>query len=113
MLISLLVAKATSPQQPIIRFNASSNQQRTIQLYEIAVNSQILAKLPQLWHVAKGNLLLFGASATLNQQAKYGVFGPVQLLLDKDAPEEEVELVEMEFQQLSQLGYVKRLWQLV
>lgn len=112
MLISLLVAKATSPQQPIIRFNASSNQQRTIQLYEIAVNSQILAKLPQLWHVAKGNLLLFGASATLNQQAKYGVFGPVQLLLDKNAPAEEIELVEMEFQQLSQLGYVKRLWQL-
>jgi len=113
MLISLMVAKITHPDHPISCLNASSNQQRTIQLYEIAVSSQILAKLPQLWHVAKGNLLLFGASATLNQQAKYGVFGPVQLLLDKDAPEEEIELVEMEFQQLSQLGYVKRLWQLV
>jgi len=113
VLLSLIAAFILQPKHPIKRFNAYSNQQSSIELYEIAINAPLLAKLPQLWNVIKGELLLFGASSTHNQHAQYGVFGPVQLLLDKDAPEEEVELVEMEFQLLSQLGYVKRLWQLI
>lgn len=110
MALGLVVALFQNPLRPIRAINGTSNQQQLITLHELAINQPILAKLPQLWHVINGELQLFGASATASQQhAKYGVFGPVQIWLNKDAPLEEVELVEMEFQQLSQFGYLRKL----
>jgi NDP-sugar pyrophosphorylase family protein len=112
MLISLLVACIQRPKHPIKRICVSNNQQQLISLIEIAINAPVLAKLPQLWLVVKGELLLFGASSLGHQHARYGVFGPVQILLNDTTPQEEIELVEMEFQPLSQLGYLRRLWQI-
>lgn len=112
MIISLLLAYIQHPKHPIKKMSVSNNQQQLISLIEININSPILAKLPQLWLVVKGELLLFGASSLSHQHAHYGVFGPVQILLNDKTPQEEIELIEMEFQPLTQLGYLRRLWQI-
>ncbi|WP_076411076.1 NDP-sugar synthase [Shewanella sp. UCD-KL12] len=76
----------------------------------------IIARLPQLYHVLTGRLDLFGDSPEARYAAgkelrRLGVLGPVQLLLDRSAPEEERMLLELEFDaDLRSTKYLHLLW---
>ncbi|BAJ01476.1 nucleotidyltransferase family protein [Shewanella violacea] len=74
----------------------------TFQAWRWNIPGAIIARLPQLYHVLTGRLDLFGDSpearyATGKELRRLGVLGPVQLLLDRTAPEEERQLLEIEF----------------
>ncbi|MPY24833.1 nucleotidyltransferase family protein [Shewanella sp. YLB-07] len=92
------------------------NLGQTFPAWRWNIPSAITARLPQLYHVLTGRLDLFGDSpearyATGKEQRRLGVLGPVQLLLDHTAPEEERQLLELEFDaDLRATKYLHLLW---
>jgi mannose-1-phosphate guanylyltransferase/phosphomannomutase len=88
--------------RPLIQEMINDNLGRTLMAYSFNVPTRLLSLLPQLFFVVTGQLDLFGAPAqtryaTGRNKQRLGVFGPVQLLLDEDAPEEERMLLMREF----------------
>ncbi len=87
-----------------------TNQGQVIDTKMLNTEQPLIARLPLLKHVIKGELALFGLNpepATKSpsithiqadtRMAPLGLLGPVQLLLDKSAPAEEKWLVDTEF----------------
>lgn len=95
------------PGSAFIADELTDNQGNPLLSWRLNLNNRLLSILPQLRHVVSGRLALFGASASnhhapsqntqTHKPQTRGVFGPVQLLLPNNAPEEERRLVEMSF----------------
>ena len=90
------------PTKLLIQEAINDNLGRKLTTYSFNIPTRILSLLPQLFLVLTGQLDLFGAPAQIRfaaelDEQRRGVFGPVQLLLDDDAPEEERMLLTLEF----------------
>lgn len=108
--LTLILSMASLLRHPGSAFIAdelTDNQGNPLLSWRLNLNNRLLSILPQLRHVVSGRLALFGASASnhhapsqntqTHKPQTRGVFGPVQLLLPNNAPEEERRLVEMSF----------------
>lgn len=104
------------PTKPLISEIIDDNFGRTLVSWSFNASNRILSLLPQLFLVLTGQLDLFGAPAQIRystgrDKQRLGVFGPVQLQLDDDAPEEERTLLTLEFDNnLSSTKYLSLLW---
>ncbi|WP_064791749.1 sugar phosphate nucleotidyltransferase [Shewanella woodyi] len=99
-LIRVLLLKLKA--KPIIQEMINDNLGQSLVVYSFNTPTRIISLLPQLCLVLTGQLDLFGAPAQIRYASgqnkhRLGVFGPVQLLLDEDAPEEERSLLMLEF----------------
>ncbi|NRD74671.1 NDP-sugar synthase [Shewanella sp. VB17] len=94
----------------------NDNLGKELTTYSLNVPSRILSLLPHLFLVLTGQLDLFGAPAQVRFAAEQdkqrrGVFGPIQLLLGNDAPEEERLLLTLEFDNNHhRTKYITLLW---
>lgn len=92
------------------------NLGHTFQTWKWNISPMILALMPQLYYVICGRLDLFGSSPQISYshgQAtdRLGVFGPVQLLLDESAPQEERAMLALEFEANNDsTKYLSLLW---
>jgi len=99
-----------------IKQNCHDNLGDTFQSWKWNISPEILALIPQLYYVIGGRLDLFGASPTVNDSneqttGRLGVLGPVQLLLDESAPQEERALLALEFEANNDsTKYLSLLW---
>ena len=104
------------PIKPFISEMIDDNLGRTLVAWSFNVPNRILSLLPQLFLVLKGQLDLFGAPAQIRyvtgqNKQRLGIFGPVQLQLDNDAPEEERSLLILEFNNNpNSTKYLSLLW---
>lgn len=92
------------------------NLGQTFKAWRWNIPGPISARLPQIYHVLTGRLDLFGDTpearyATGKDDRRLGVLGPVQLLLDKSAPKEERQMLELEFDADNRASkYLHLLW---
>lgn len=102
--------------KPIIQEMINDNFGRSLVAYSFNVPTRLLSLLPQLFLVVTGQLALFGAPAQIRyatgrNKQRLGVFGPVQLLLNENAPEEERMLLMLEFDNThTSTKYLSLLW---
>lgn len=100
-----------------IKQSFKDNLGRTFMAWKWNISPMILALIPQLYYVISGRLDLFGTSPQISNargqaSGRLGVFGPVQLLLDESAPQEERSLISLEFEADSRsTKYLSLLWQ--
>lgn len=78
------------------------NSGRNFQAWRWNIPSKLLSRSPQIFYVLTGKLDLFGDApearySTGKEDRRLGIFGPVQLLLEPSAPEEERHMLELEF----------------
>ncbi|MCL1067125.1 NDP-sugar synthase [Shewanella olleyana] len=103
------------PRKPIVTESVINNEQQPVKAHKFNIKSPSFALLPQVWLVIKGDLNLFGASTKYqNKQdgnSTYGVYGPVQLNFDENTPIEEIQMVEMEFEQSQKPLYLMSMLQ--
>lgn len=115
LLTLFLCACINKPRKPIVTDTVVSNDNQPIKVHKFNIASPSFALLPQLWSAAKGDLNLFGAStqfqSKINSSTPYGVYGPVQLNFDETTPIEEVQMVEIEFEQANKPQYLVNLLQ--
>ncbi|WP_144209702.1 sugar phosphate nucleotidyltransferase [Shewanella donghaensis] len=124
LLITLFVgAFIMKPKKPIVTETVMNNQNESVKAHKFNFKNESVALLPQVWLAVKGDLALFGASSkhqnlhqnlhqnSHNSTATYGVYGPVQLNFDDNTPKEEVQMVEMEFEQSSKPRYLVNMLQ--
>ncbi|WP_299490247.1 NDP-sugar synthase [uncultured Shewanella sp.] len=104
--IFMAFALFCSPNQPIRKNTLIDNEGVELNSWQWNLTSPLFSRLPQLIHVISGKLDLFGYAPQLNLEsyqqttlegARYGLYGPVQLFLSKEAPEEEKFLIEQAF----------------
>lgn len=92
------------------------NSGKKFKAFQLNTSNSLLARLPQVYYVITGRLDLFGQSpeakyATSRNDRRLGVLGPVQLLLDTAAPEEERQMLELEFNaDGSDIKYLNLVW---
>ena len=104
----LLISFLSHPKQPVVKETIFiKGAKRTSHRWNIS--SLFIARLPQLYWVISGKLALFGASpfeqkiTTPNLlehveiPSLLGLYGPLQLVIDVQAPTEERQLIEAEF----------------
>ncbi|QBF84219.1 NDP-sugar synthase [Shewanella maritima] len=121
MVISIFQGIMKGQRNIWISYKAQDNQSGSIKMFELNCKNPLVRHLPKLQHVLSGKLQLFGAAPELTDKdasfdssapqkpiKRYGVFGPVQLFLNKP-PKEEVDLIELEYANLSQWGYLQKL----
>ena len=100
-----------------IKQSCKDNLGRTFMAWKWNISPMILALIPQLYYVITGRLDLFGASPQTSVShgqvpGRLGVLGPVQLLLDESAPQEERTLLALEFAANNHsTKYLSLLWQ--
>ena len=103
------------PRKPIVSETVTNNDQQPVKTHKFNIDKPALALLPQVWLVVTGDLKLFGASTQFQNKhtasSNYGVYGPVQLNFDKNTPIEEVQMVEMEFEQSKKPLYLANMLQ--
>ncbi|WP_299570546.1 NDP-sugar synthase [uncultured Shewanella sp.] len=103
------------PRKPIVSETVINNEQQPVKAHKFNIKNPGFALLPQVWLVVKGDLNLFGASTKYQNKpdgtVTYGVYGPVQLNFNENTPIEEVQMVEMEFEQSKKPLYLVNMLQ--
>ncbi|GGI67235.1 nucleotidyltransferase family protein [Shewanella gelidii] len=120
-----IAAWLKQPHQMMIKNPFIDNRGQRFASWQWHLPPQVVARLPELWHVVSGRLKFFGRSAAAHQHQRIkpdsvlatnhhlpvGVFGPEQLLLSK-APIEQILLAEIEFMhQFSAMKGITLIWQ--
>ena len=104
----LLISFITNPKQPVVKETIFiKGAKKTSHRWNIS--ALFIARLPQLYWVISGKLALFGASPFeqkitspnllqhVEKPSLLGLYGPLQLVIDVQAPTEERQLIEAEF----------------
>ncbi|MDO6641205.1 MULTISPECIES: NDP-sugar synthase [unclassified Shewanella] len=116
LLLTLFVgALIIKPNKPLLTETVINNHNKAVKAHKFNFNNKFFSLLPQLWLAAKGDLALFGASSKHkhlhDSNTTYGVYGPVQLNFDQHTPDEEIQMVEMEFAQAQKPLYLANILQ--
>lgn len=117
--IAAILSVLRSPRSPMFNcllfgnrlvLHGEGPQRKVVTARKFATRVPLLRNLPMLWLVVKGDLLLFGSSPPTPDSAgaqgidcarrgrafRCGLLGPAQLL-PRAAPEEEIQIAELEF----------------